>query len=190
LVQAARAGYLGPVWSPLIIAESNRVLTWIWLKRRGGDFSERSWRECSDAAKGMFQHLTAVFRVVDDYPSGDTASWTDEPPDKWDIPIWTAAVRSQAGFIVTENLSDAPPPDADGNRAFRDVLFVHPDEFVRLLHVISEIVEAQNLAVLPDDVLTTPEQAEVASTWEEQLTPSVPEAYHPLLLKLMREGKL
>jgi hypothetical protein len=70
------------------------------------------------------------------------------------------------------------------------VLFVHPDEFVRLLHVISEIVEAQNLAVLPDDVLTTTEQAEVASTWEEQLTPSVPEAYHPLLLKLMREGKL
>lgn len=33
LTDLAAGGFLLPMWSPLIIAESNRVLTWLWIKR-------------------------------------------------------------------------------------------------------------------------------------------------------------
>jgi PIN domain len=153
LLDAARNGYVDLIWSPLIIAESNRVLTWLWLKRHGNDFSDRAWEQCSIDAKRMFARLTPYFHVVDDCPPA--ASLWNNPSDAWDIPIWTAAKRSDASFIVTDNLSDGPPLNAEGYREFDDVNFVHPSDLLAVLDYLANIVEGDELATLPDEPTAT-----------------------------------
>jgi hypothetical protein len=142
IVLAARAGYLVPLWTPLILAETNRLLTWLWLRRHDGDLSNAAWRDCSAAAKRHFGHLTPVFRVVDDHPPAP-ALWTAEPPDEWDAPLWTGALRARADFIVTENTIDGPPadPDIGGLRHYQGVIWIHPDAFLELLDAYTEMIE-------------------------------------------------
>jgi hypothetical protein len=76
LILAARAGAIELLWSPVIIAESNRLLTWLWLQRHGGDLSGPSKRRCSQDAKVFLQIARTVFRVVEDAPPDETM-WTD-----------------------------------------------------------------------------------------------------------------
>lgn len=45
LQQAAQLGLFAGIWSPWIIAELNRVLTWDWIRRHGTD--RESERECA-----------------------------------------------------------------------------------------------------------------------------------------------
>jgi len=132
LIDAARNGDVELIWSPTIIAETHRLLTWRWLQRHGGDLAPQSWRACSEDAKRFLQWVRVAFRIVDDRPP-DEPFWTDRPRDEWDIPLWNAAIRSGADFIVTENLRDGPPPDAEGLRRHRGIVFVHPSEFLTLL---------------------------------------------------------
>lgn len=60
--------------------------------------------------------------------------WTDVPPDPWDQPIWTAAVRvreahgADLALVITENLRDGPPPRENGLRLHDGILFIHPDQ--------------------------------------------------------------
>jgi len=135
------------IWSPLIISELNRLLTWFWLERHGGDFSDRAWRQYSEEAKRLLARLTAVFHVFEDRPPAPSL-W-DQPSDVWDVPIWTAAKRAQADFVVTANLSDGPPADTDGNREYEGIAFIHPDEFLGFLNSLADYVEMENLAELP-----------------------------------------
>src|SRR5262249_50731987 len=109
ILRGARTGYVVPIWSPLIISEVNRLLTWLWLKRHAGDQTARAWAACSAASKRWFEIMTAVFRVVDDCPPPEE-TWSS-PRDMWDVPIWSAARRSGAHVIVTANLQDGPPAD-------------------------------------------------------------------------------
>jgi predicted nucleic acid-binding protein len=132
LVLAARQGDVELVWSPTIIAEVHRLLTWMWLRRHGGDLSERAWQACSADAKGFLRWVRESFRVVEDRPP-DEILWTEQPRDEWDIPLWNTAVRSQARFVVTENLKDGPPVDARGVRQYQGVIWIHPGEFLTLL---------------------------------------------------------
>jgi len=141
LIDYARAGYLEPIWSPWIIAETNRLLTWLWLERVGGQQTGSTWAECSRAAKRVFARLTQVFRVVDDHPPHELL-WTDEPADEWDVPVWNAAVRARARFIVTENVKDGPPPDRNGIRMHGGIFFVHPDDFLGYLDWYADFVTA------------------------------------------------
>jgi hypothetical protein len=77
LIQAARQGYVQLIRSPLIIAEAQRLLTWLWLERHGGDLSDAAWRRCSEDAKRMFAHLTAAFHVVEDRPpAAGVTNWS------------------------------------------------------------------------------------------------------------------
>jgi hypothetical protein len=61
LILAARAGAIELLWSPVIIAESNRLLTWLWLQRHDGDLSGPSKRRCSQDAKVFLQIARTVF---------------------------------------------------------------------------------------------------------------------------------
>jgi hypothetical protein len=149
----ARDGLVLPIWSPLIIAESNRISTWLWLRReskrtgselRGATcaestslFTEETERRLSLAAKKQFQYLTRCFRVVDDHPPMEK-SWTENPRDEWDIPIWTAAKRANAQFVVTVNLSDAPPKDSDGIQEHEGIYYLHPSAFLALLNRVAD----------------------------------------------------
>jgi len=145
LIDAAKHGDVDLIWSPVIIAETHRLLTWQWLRRRGGDLSRVSWRACSEAAKDFLHWVRWAFEVVDDRPP-DEALWTDRPRDQWDIPLWNAAVRGRADFIVTENLRDGPPPDQDGVRRHGGIVFIHPNDFVQIL---DNAMEQRTLTVLP-----------------------------------------
>jgi hypothetical protein len=132
LVDAARNGNVELIWSPVIIAETHRLLTWQWLLRHDGDLSRQSWDACSEQAKAFWRWVSPAFRVVDDRPP-DEPSWTNRPRDEWDIPLWNAAVRSGAAFIVTENLRDGPPPDTEGIRRHEGIVFIHPEDFLTLI---------------------------------------------------------
>jgi hypothetical protein len=56
--------YIG-IWSPWIIAELNRVLTWDWIEHNRG-----SERACSLAAKKMMEFLVVVPRQRTPYQRG------------------------------------------------------------------------------------------------------------------------
>ncbi len=132
LIDFARAGYLQPIWSPLITSEVGRVYTWIWLKRNGGQLSDAARGKCSQDSKRLFGLCTEVFRVVDDCPPPEPL-WTDSPTDEWDIPIWTAAKRARAQFIVTSNVKDGPPKGPNGLQQFEGIYFLDPDRFLDFL---------------------------------------------------------
>ena len=57
------------------------------------------------------------------------------PTDEWDLPLWSAAARVGANFIVTANLRDGPPPNEHGVRFFGDVLWMHPEAFAGVVRV-------------------------------------------------------
>ena len=46
----AQAGLYRGIWSPWIIAELNRVLTWRWIRAANGDISRTNEKACSRAA--------------------------------------------------------------------------------------------------------------------------------------------
>jgi hypothetical protein len=104
--------------------------------------TDAAWQRCAEAAKLMFSQLTLYFRVIDDCPP-QTALWTDSPPDEWDWPLWTAAERAEAVFIVTDNVQNGPPKGPDGVQEHAGIFIVHPDVFLRLIDwVVSHYVEA------------------------------------------------
>lgn len=188
LVQAAETGYLDLIWSPLTIAEANRVLTWLWVKRHGGDLSEKSWLSCSESAKKMFLHLTRVFRVVDDRPPLED-TWTEHPSDEWDVPIWTAAVRAESHFIITENLSDGPPEDVNGCREYAGIIFVHPATFLEFLNYLTDLIESEGLARIPDEFSLTDEGQHKLNRSDEVASTSISSIYHIYLSEHERKSR-
>ena len=151
LIDSARAGYVVLVWSPLIIAEVNRLLTWWWIEHKGGGrFDAAARRRCSADLKKWFSIMTGVFHVVEDHPPPEPL-WTDRPRDPWDEPVWTAAVRARrtfrAGgtFVVTANLKDGPPTDEHGIRHHGGIVYMHPERFNDFLdHYASLVTSGQH----------------------------------------------
>ncbi len=136
LQQAAQLGAFTALWSPWIIAELNRVLVWRWIKdpppgRTRDDLSDRNEHRCSDAAKQMMEYLLASFELVDT-PRPYPPAW-DTLTDQWDHPIWVAAVRGQAHFVVSENTRHYPPRDQDGRPVFQGIEYIDGAAFLALL---------------------------------------------------------
>jgi hypothetical protein len=140
IVENARVGVVQPIWSPCIIAEGSRLLAWKHFRDHPGNVSTSQWRgEFSDRAKRWFAWVSEVFEVVEDRPPYEP-QWTAEPTDPWDQPVWTAAVRSRAVIVVTENLKDGPPPDSRGIRQYRDIRYLHPNFFVDLMDIWADLM--------------------------------------------------
>lgn len=184
IVLAARAGHVQLYWSPFIIAEVNRLLTWQWLKHRHGDLSDGSWRACSDRAHRWFTHMTPVFRVVEDAPPPEPL-WTDKPADDWDWPVWTAAIRARADFIVTENLRDGPPPDRDGIQRHAGVFFLHPDRFLAVVDWYADLVVGAQLPELAPETPSRPQAATAAASASEDPIETLSPSVREFLLKLL-----
>jgi hypothetical protein len=68
LQSLAQAGFYRGIWSPWIIAELNRVLTWRWIRASRGDLSRANERACSRAAQRMMALLYATFELVHPEP--------------------------------------------------------------------------------------------------------------------------
>jgi hypothetical protein len=120
------------VWSPWIIAELNRVLTWHWLTRiRPGDISNDSYARCSQAAKTMMDLLLATFKLIHLEPPYPPA-W-DNLADTWDEPVWAAAKLSGAQYVVSQNTRDFPPKASDGRCVYEDIEYLTAEAFIALL---------------------------------------------------------
>ena len=136
LQQAAQLGASIRLWSPWIIAELNRVLTWRWIKVplpgvSRADLSASNERRCSEAAKLMMEWLLPSFALVNPLPPYPPA-W-ETLTDTWDLPIWAAAKLGRARYIISENTRDYPPRDAQGRAAYDGIEYLSGTTFLALL---------------------------------------------------------
>jgi len=124
---AARPILYTPVWCEWIIAETWRVLT---VRRLRGlpAITAADERQLSASANAMLTALLQVMTFESVVPPFDPA-WP-MASDANDLPIWSAAVRSGARFVVSHNLRDFPPRDADGLCAYNGVEFTTTANFV------------------------------------------------------------
>lgn len=115
------------VWSPWIIAELNRVLTWLWIEREGGDLSASSRRRYSEASKAMMTVLLPAFELVAPLPPYPPA-W-ESLTDAADIPVWAAARMGGASYVVSENRRDYPPVTTEGRHVHDGIEYLSADAF-------------------------------------------------------------
>ena len=129
---AAQAGLYVGYWSPWIIAELSRVLTWRWIQRTSPpDLSRANEQRCSVAAHTMMELLLATLQLVNPLPPYLPA-W-EQLADAWDHPVWAAAKTSGAQYVVSENTHDYPPPQADGRHVYEGIEYLGGEAFLQLL---------------------------------------------------------
>lgn len=130
LEQTARGESFTAIWSPWIIAELYRVLTWHWLKRNP-DFSTANETACSRSAKAMMTLLISTFEIVAPIPPYAPAWITLADVD--DLPVWAAARSAGAQYVVSENTRDYPPPDTDGRHIYEGIEYLSGQDFLARL---------------------------------------------------------
>jgi hypothetical protein len=131
LQQAAQLGAFVGIWSPWIIAELNRVLTWRLIAKNGTE--DRSQRECSKSAQAMMEILLPSFELVPALPPYPPA-W-ESLADQWDVPIWMAAKESRAKYVVSENTRDYPPRDDNGRHIYEGIEYLSGRTLLRSIGV-------------------------------------------------------
>lgn len=136
LQQQAQLEQFTGLWSPWIIAELTRVLTWRWLSHpplggQVGNLSRANQRRCSEASKRLMEWLLPSFELVHPLPPYPPA-WASLR-DQWDHPIWAAAKMGDAHYVVSENTRDFPPLGADGRHVYEGIEYVRGRAFLALL---------------------------------------------------------
>lgn len=124
---AARPVLYTPVWCEWIIAETWRVLTMQRLRQLGA-VTAADERQLTTSANTMLTALLQVLTFVSVVPPFDPA-WAGFG-DADDLPIWSAAVRSGARFIVSHNVQDFPPRDVSGICTYAGIEFITTENFV------------------------------------------------------------
>jgi len=132
LQSLAQAGLFIGIWSPWIIAELNRVLTWRWIRQAGGDLSRANERACGSAAKRMMEVLLATFEVALPQPPYP-AAW-GSLTDVWDQPIWAAARLAGARYVVSENTRHFPPRDESGEHSYEGITYLTAQAFIGIIN--------------------------------------------------------
>jgi hypothetical protein len=146
LQSLAQDGAFTAIWSPWIIAELYRTLTWRWIAHpavrvttAGGnvvtacDISPANWARCGQQAKRMMQILlsTPNWQLVDPRPPYPPAWETLD--DVWDEPIWAAAVIGQVQYVVSDNTHDFPPCEVDGRHIYEGIEYINGTDFIALV---------------------------------------------------------
>lgn len=139
---AARPILYVPIWCEWIIAETWRVLT-VNHVRRHPNFNGRDEARLSVSANAMLTALLQVMEMITIVPPF-TAAWASAS-DLNDVPIWTAALRSGAQFVISHNLRDFPPRNADGLCAYEGIEFITVENFV--VDVLG--LDLETVAVIP-----------------------------------------
>src|SRR5579884_4250082 len=128
----AQAGAFTAIWSPWIIAELNRVLTWQWIDHTGHDLSQHNRNRCSEKAQIMMATLLATpFELANPLPPYPLA-W-ETLNDQWDYPIWATAVESKAQYVISANIHDYPPETADGRHVYNGIEYISAERFISML---------------------------------------------------------
>lgn len=124
---AARPATYTPIWCEWIIAETWRVLAVQHLQRQPLA-SPADERRLSVMANAMLTTMLPVMEFISIVPPFD-ATWPTAR-DANDAPIWSAAVRSGAGYVISHNLRDFPPRNGDGLCAHQGIEFITAEDFV------------------------------------------------------------
>jgi len=132
LLEAAAFGLFCPLWSPWIIGELYRVLTWKWAQKYGTSETER--RRCSVAANAMMTLVLPNWEPVDIAPPWPAVWPTLNDP--YDVPIWATALKGHARYVVSENTLDFPSADASGRYMWQEIEYIRIDEFLRKIEAI------------------------------------------------------
>jgi len=142
----AQDGAFTAIWSPWIVSELYRALTWQWIESttfnvtiaNGGivtacDLTTANWKRCGESAKRMMEILlsTPNWELVDPRPPYPPA-W-DTLDDVWDYSIWAAAVAGGAHYVVSNNTHDYPPVGADGRHVHEGIEYIRGADFIALL---------------------------------------------------------
>ena len=130
LEEGARGGTFLVLWSPGIIGDLYRVLTWRWLARTR-DFSTLNELRCSRSAKAMMDVLVRSFEIVAPVPPYPPAwpSLTDSD----DFPVWSATKIGGARYVVSENSRDFPPRGPDGRHVYEGIEYLPARAFLERL---------------------------------------------------------
>jgi hypothetical protein len=96
--------------------------------RRLSTITANDERHLSATSNTMLIALLQVMNIVSVVPPFDSAWATIN--DANDLPIWTAAIRSGAGFIISHNTRDFPPRNAEGLCEYAGIEFVTVESFV------------------------------------------------------------
>lgn len=123
----ARLGFYEGYWSPWIVEEMTRGVTWRWIRANG--VSRESQENLSRVAKVAMGHLEPTLRVVSPtlpYP----AAWP-ALRDAGDHPVWAAAVLAGATYVVSDNTRDFPPPDAEGITRYGGITYLTAAAFIQ-----------------------------------------------------------
>jgi hypothetical protein len=146
LQSLAQDGAFTAIWSPWIIAELYRTLTWRWLAQHAVlvataagttvtscDLSNANWVRCGQMANRMMELLLATpnWEIVDPRPPYPLA-W-ESLADIWDYPIWAAAVAGAAQYVVSDNKRDYPPASGGNKHVYGGVEYMSGADFVALL---------------------------------------------------------
>jgi hypothetical protein len=116
-----------PIWCEWIIAETWRVLAVRWLRQSPGSIGDEA--PLTHAANAMLLALLPVMEFVSVTPPFE-AAWP-YLRDHYDQPVWAAALRARAGFVISHNLNDFPPRDGDGLCRYAGIEYVTAENFLR-----------------------------------------------------------
>lgn len=123
----ARLGFYEGYWSPWIVEEMARGVTWRWIRANGTE--RESQDTLSRLAKMAMQHLEPTLHVVSPtlpYP----AAWP-ALRDAGDHPVWAAAVLAEADYVVSDNTRDFPPPDHSGVTRYGSITYITARAFMQ-----------------------------------------------------------
>ena len=103
------------------------MLTWLWIDRRGA--SRTSYDECSRSSQRLMAILAPYFTLVDPKPlwSGAWPALTDAD----DHHVWAAARLAAVSVVVSNNIHDFPPQDAEGRHRCQGIQYLLPEDFFR-----------------------------------------------------------
>ena len=130
LVGAAVDGLFDFYWSPWIVAELNRTLTWNWIKKRRG-----SEDECSESSNKMMRHILPFFRTIDPLPPYEDGK--DVIPDLNDLPIWAAAKLAHVDFLVSNNTKDFPFINTSRQYVYEGIEWITAKDFINRFILIN-----------------------------------------------------
>ena len=155
LLTETQQGRIQLFWSPKIVEEMGRVRFWIWVKRTfqrnqsptGSAGWKALWSRYSEEAHAWFDRVSPHLQVIDDRAPHEDA-WVVSMPDPNDAWLWNTARRVHADFVVTVNLKDGPPTNAEGLRRHEQTIYVHPDVFTIVLRAWAYVCAAG--AIPPD----------------------------------------
>ncbi len=115
------------IWSPWIIGELYRVLTWQWLERTR-DFSPANATVCGRNAKSMMTLLIATFETVSPVPPYPPA-WPGFA-DVDDHPSGRLSGSGDASPCTVRWIPPFPPVGPDGRHTFQGIKYITVEDFL------------------------------------------------------------